>query len=341
MDRSNASEYVYAKASGMLAKSFIGPRASTLFSVNSLSELWSLLFKSDVPAIPGELLAKKLEQEAEKRFITQYVRLVSCFSTPDHILVSLLRFYDFDNLKDIGASLSLKKEKMPEIADISPYSMLNYDGWPNLEAITARTPLEWYKTAPTVSDQQKIDAKVDNQYISMIFGSIDELPSGERAPVFELIKLRYVLENILWAIRLKVYYKMEKNDIIPLLAYAGLHKGKMDIIAGPAIRILDKSIDSWDEWTSWKYASMLNPHEEGTIWNLDPRWFELSIRKRVNYEAMKRFHMHPFTALVMVSWYMIKLNELHMIRTATEALRLDADKREAMRFAGVSPAAVR
>ena len=44
MDRTGAACYVYAKASGMLAKSFVGSKAVKLFNVKSLQELWSLFY---------------------------------------------------------------------------------------------------------------------------------------------------------------------------------------------------------------------------------------------------------------------------------------------------------
>ncbi|MCI1209771.1 MAG: V-type ATPase subunit [Treponema sp.] len=341
MDRSDASIFVYAKASGMLAKSFIGQRAAKLFSVGSFGELWSLLFRSEVPGIPAELLAKKLEQEAEKRFISQYVSLLKNYTKPDSVLVSLLRYYDFDNLKGLGAALCRKQSSLPYITDIAPYSMLHYDAWPELDRITAGTPLAWYDTPPKSEEQQKADARLDNQYITMLFDSIEELPSEEREPVLRLLKLRFVFQNILWAIRLKVYYNMDKKDIISHLAHTGGQLSVNNEIAAPAVQILDKAVDSWNDWASWKYAYMLNPREDNALWTIDPRWLELSMRKELNRQALMKFHSYPFTAMVMVTWYMIKENELNTICTAAETLRLDADKNQAMQFAGVSPDAAR
>ena len=60
MDRTGAACYVYAKASGMLAKSFVGSKAVKLFNVKSLQELWSLLFTDEVPAVPQTILALAL-----------------------------------------------------------------------------------------------------------------------------------------------------------------------------------------------------------------------------------------------------------------------------------------
>ena len=56
MDSSAADSYVYAKASGMLASSYVGRRAAKLFSVRTLHELWDLVCEKEVPAVPEAVL---------------------------------------------------------------------------------------------------------------------------------------------------------------------------------------------------------------------------------------------------------------------------------------------
>ena len=87
MDKSGAAAYVYAKASGILARSFVGNRTQKLFEVKSLSELWSLVFKTEVPLVPEVMLAKQIEVEAQKRFIKEYVDLVGCYSVSMNIQI--------------------------------------------------------------------------------------------------------------------------------------------------------------------------------------------------------------------------------------------------------------
>ena len=67
MDKSGAAAYVYAKASGILARSFVGNRTQKLFEAKSLSELWTLVFKTEVPLVPEVMLAKQIEVEAQNR----------------------------------------------------------------------------------------------------------------------------------------------------------------------------------------------------------------------------------------------------------------------------------
>lgn len=335
MDRSSAYAYVNAKAGGMLTKSFVGPRASKLFSVHTLPELWSLLFSSEVPAVPEVMLAEKIEQEALKNFIGQYEKLLSAFSHPDDISVALLQFYDFDNLKQIGAALSNKEKNMPVLADVAPYNTLKYSAWPDIAAITAGTPLSWYNRAPEISEQQTFDNRLDLQYLRTIWRAVMKLPASEKGPVQHFIEQEYTMKNILWALRLKVYYNMKPEDIIPRLASVDRRHGKRDSFVYSAKQILNKDITSWTDWSGWKYARLLNPHEEGAVWTIDPRWVEQKARIELNNEAMSLFHKYPLTVMVLVAWFKIKQNELDCIRTATESLRLNADQAQAMEFAGV------
>ena len=59
MDNSAASSFVYAKASGLLSKSFVGDKASKLFSVQSLRELYILLFERRTSGTAGTSFPKR------------------------------------------------------------------------------------------------------------------------------------------------------------------------------------------------------------------------------------------------------------------------------------------
>jgi hypothetical protein len=99
--------------------------------------------------------------------------------------------------------------------------------------------------------------------------------------------------------------------------------------------ILDYSVDSFDEWASWKHKDLLNPPEDGVYWALDPRWVQQAAKKKMYHTALTQFHRNPFTATVLLTWFKIKQYEADCIRTAAEALRLNAEKSALREFAGV------
>jgi vacuolar-type H+-ATPase subunit C/Vma6 len=335
MDRSGAAAYVYAKASGMLAKSYVGPRAARLFEAGSLHELWALLFTQDAPVLPEALLAQALEQEAEKQFASDYITLLGAYSKPGGVLVALLRSFDYENLKDMGAALCEGAENRPALVDIRPYSRLDYDGWPNLAKITRDSPAAWYNAVPQASNQHELDEKLDKLYTKELWDSVMALKGAEREVLSDLVRRHLSSENMLWVIRLKVYFAMPREEIIPRLAYGGDTGKRSDPLAGEAFRILDYPVDSYEVWSKWKYAGLLNPSEEGVPWTIDPRWLYQAFRRRIQHMAMQRFHQHPFADAALASWFLIKQFELDCIRTAVEGLRLNVDKKLARETAGV------
>lgn len=344
MDRSAASAYVYAKASGMLAKSFVGTRAEKLFSVKSLRELYGLLFDDEVPAVPENMLAKVIEIKAQNRFINQYISLLENYSKPDEVLITLLRSYDCENLKEIGAALCYRENVMPELADIGSYSRIAYKYWPDLAAMTANSSVSWYNKIPQSFEQQEIDQRLDLQYIAHLWQSAKKVPVSERQIILSFVQKEIIYQNIIWALRLKVFYKYDAERIAGMLAYEkntpteGLGRcgGKTDLFAHDALAILEKEPDLWESWYDWKYANFLNPHEDGVIWEIDPCWVENMMRREMSRQALRAFHKFPDTTMVLFSWFKIKQNELGYIRSVAEGLRLNVDADEVLIAAGAT-----
>lgn len=325
MDRTGASCYVYAKASGMLAKSFIGSRTVDLFNAKSLQELWSLLFTDEMPAVPQTLLAQEIEKKASQKFIDEYKMLVSSYSEPYPVLLDLLQWFDYENVKNAAAKLAADNTSQIEFQTIKPFNILNYDKWPDLAKMTAGTELSWYKEIPSTENVNMMANKVDTQFIKKIWASVEKLPKAERNVAENLIAKHYSLMNITWAMRLKVFYNMEADKISEHLIYLGDKKTKTDKFAGEALKILNYKTDLYDDWTKFRYVKLLNTNDDGKFWKLDPLYFEEQVSKEFEASMKREFHKNPFTSMVLITWFFIKREELNNIRTATEAIRLNID----------------
>ncbi len=332
MDRSSATDYVYAKSQGMLSKSFVGPRKINLFTAKTLSDLWRLIFSTAAPLIPENMLAKAIEEEAEKVFINDYIKLLSSYDEPDAIAVHLLRFYDYQNIKELNSAILKGHTSIPKIADIGIYSQLNYDQWPNIHDITKGSDIAWLDAVPTLETQKDVDSRLDIQYTKEMWNYVKDLSVLERPPVEKLIKEHIVLQNILWAIRLKTYYNFSDEQIVEQMVFADESKPSNDVLASPALLVLDKQSDSWDSWSDWKYAHLLNPNDEGSVWHIDPTWLQNAINVHLNKMAYKAFSKNFTSAHILVAWYKIKEYELNCIRTCVEGLRLNVDTEQLKHF---------
>lgn len=325
MDKSAADAYIYAKVCGILSKAYSGKNAEKLYAAKSLTELYGILFKDDVPAVPENVLAKIIEEKAARLFIDGYCSLVECYSHPQKILVSLIQFFDYNNLKTIAGALCVKETSFPNIMNLGDYALLHYDKWPDIEKITEGTELAWYNKVPDVSEQQALDTKLDFQYLRSYWSCASKTELSVRAETRALFAEEIRMRNILWAMRLKVYYKMETDEILSKLFFESDKAGENDLFAGEAARILSKDFSSYDDWKDWKYSGSLNPHEEGVVWEVDPRWVESSFHEINMKRYSSAFHKFPLTSLSLVCYFKIKQNELDNIRRVTEGLRLGGE----------------
>ena len=325
MDKSAADAYIYAKVSGMLSRAYSGKNAEKLYSAKTLTELYGLLFSGEVPAVPENLLAKEIEEKAVRTFIDEYCQLAECYSAPQKVLVTLLQSYDYGNLKSIAGALCVKETACPDVLDLGKYALLKYKNWPNIAKITEGSELSWYNKVPDIAEQQEMDTKLDFQYLHRLWDDACRTESTVRNELEALISLEIQFRNIIWAMRLKIYYKMSSEQIREKLFFENQKAGIKDIFAGEALKILDKDFANYDDWKKWKFAQNLNPHEDGVIWEVDPRWVESSLRSILMKKYATAFHRFPLTSLALVCYFKIKQNELDNIRRVTEGLRLGGE----------------
>ncbi|MCR5435998.1 MAG: V-type ATPase subunit [Treponema sp.] len=322
MDSSSAILFNYSKASGLLGKAFIGKRTGLLFEKKSLSELWTLLFKSQSPVVSERFLAQQIELEAQKRFINQYIGFLRKWDNPPEILVDQLKLVQLRNIKLIYSALSKKEEELPYIVDLAEFSSLDVSAWPNLELITKNSEFSWCREVADIHNQRKIEYKMDLQFLQSWWNQIQKYHGEEKSVQRKFFIEEFSLKNIIWALRLSVYYDYPKDEIIKNLLYVTERADLKDPVAAPVFEILDKRIDKWSDWEKWKYAGYLNQPQKDGSWKIDPVWFEKQYSIVKERHALRIFHEQSMSNAAFVAWFKIKSFELNCIRRAVESIRL-------------------
>lgn len=335
MDYSSASSFVYAKACGILGKSFVGENAQKLFDAKNLSELWEMYFHTTAPQVTEVMLANHLEYEAVRKFVREYISLLSYYDRPRQFLVELLTRYDVENLKTISASLGWGETNRPRYVDLGKYQLLHIDKWPDIAKITAGTPFEWYNKIPDSKEHWEWDYKLDLKEFQLLWKELNKINDSSKEALKEYVRQDYAKKNMLWALRLKVYYKMSAEQILCHLFYVNDQPDANDPLCSYALDILDRKIDDYQSWENWRFSSYLNSFEEGEPWKINPMWIEQKLRLEDSKKMLHLFHQYPMTDICMVMFFRIKLQELNCVRAAVEALRLHSDKDEAMFAAGI------
>ena len=335
MDKSGADAFVFAKANGVLGKSFTNKKARLLFEAKSLSELWTLLFRTQPPLVPEVLLSQEIEERAFSDFINNYIKFISAYDNPESVLINQLLLFEGENLKEIGAALCKEEQNLPKMIDLGKYSSLNYQAWPDIKKITKGTAFSWYNKVPGIHEQQQFEFKIDIQVCRHLWDSAKKEKGEASEALLDIYRQEFIIKNIVWVLRLRLYYNMKEEDIIHKLIYVTDKPGHADPVAAPALKILDWPLDEYEPWKNWRYASLVNPHVDGQIWQIDPIWIERRNRIEINRKASKLFHQFPSDPCAIIGWYKMKNFELSCIRTAVESIRLNVNPEEAMNAVGL------
>lgn len=271
MDKTAASCYVFSKASGMLASSYTGKRASILKNVKSLEELWSLLFTEDIPDVSQTELVKLIEKKGAEKFVKEYKTLLYSYSKPAQVCVELL----------------------------DSFEKLNFEN------------------------------NFDTDCVRKLYKAAEKLPLAEREEVKKIIVEKYSIQNILWVLRLKVYYKLSAEEIKKQIFYLDESNGASDVFASEALKVLNWKIEDSSVWSKWKYSKLLTENNS-SVFKLDLIAAEQKAAEIFNIKMRRAFHKEPFTSLVLVSWFFIKQSEFDLIRSVSEALRLNVELEQAI-----------
>lgn len=336
MNKSGADSYIWGKTAGMLVKSFTGSNAQKLFAINKLTDLWAAIFNTDAPQLPEILLANRIEYEAVKRLVSQYSSLLQFYDKPNVFLIELLRRYEIENLKVMAAAVSMHEEKRPRIIKLGKYAVLNYDAWPNIHEVTAGTQFSWYHDAKDVITRQQLDYHLDLQEVKTLHNALDKISDDSHDLMAKYFEKVYSLKNMLWALRLRVYYKFDAGQVTSNLFYVGDEAVKGDPLCRWAFEVIDRDIDNFNDWKDWRFAKYLNEYSEGEAWTINPMVVEQKLKVVENKAARSLFHKAPMSVATLAMFFKIKQQELDCIRAATERIRLGFSSSEAASVVGIA-----
>ena len=220
--------------------------------------------------------------------------------------------------------------------DLKDFSKINTKAWPELSKMTAGTEYDWIKTVPSTEEQQMLEFKLDLQLLRENWKAIKACRGEDREGHKKLFLDEFIIKNIIWALRLKLYYEMPDEQIIQNLFYVTDNPDKKDPVAAPAIKVLGYDVNKYEDWAKWEYAKYLNPYEPGEVWCVNPVWIERRYLSHQAKLAEQIFHQYVMEDAALAAWFKIKNYELTCIRTAVESLRLNINSGEAMEAVGVN-----
>jgi vacuolar-type H+-ATPase subunit C/Vma6 len=339
--------YVYAKACGIIGKSFVGRRISRLNSLSRLSELDRLVFSQDARDLPERELLVDLERRIIGRTAKQIVTIIESFSKPPELLVRLLRSYEYGDIKNLINTLSSGESAAPVFTDIGRFRTVTVGAFPDIKAMLRGTEFDWLLKEELPSpnapggESGLLQTKLDRQYYSALWAALLSLPRNDRKTATRILSEEISLRNAAWALRLRTYYHMSPEEIRERLVFIKPEKAPPpgeapkktapprgrsspggDVLAADALSSLSMALDVPSDWTQWKRAGFLNPARPGETWTVDPRYFQNAASEYLYRLARTSFRLRPFSLDTVACFIKLKQFEEDLLTSVAEGLGL-------------------
>ncbi|MGP1415882.1 MAG: V0D/AC39 family V-type ATPase subunit [Treponema sp.] len=314
-------EYVFAKAHGMWASSFVSGRVAEIRNAKSVGDLYRVVFQEDPPLIPEASLTDLIEEKLTVRTIEHYTKLLSFYDRSYDLLNFLLYEYELINLKVAMSQLREKNEDTSFIIDIGSYSPLKWDAWPSLKDVTRGSLFSFFSDVVSIDRQLEKEMELDSAYYKAMWNALYSLSEDDYEACNKLVTKEFLLHNLVWVLRLRFYYGFRDEQLEKYLLGNWDEKSRR-ILCEPCYFAFEASLDDREAWEDWKFEWLINPYQENEEWKLDPRYAQ-SVADRYLYNlALRNFHNGNNPVSLLFSFFKLKRGEEYFIRQELEKLKV-------------------
>jgi hypothetical protein len=311
--------FAFAKACGIIGKSFVGKRISALGKLHSLGELDRLVFPEVLRELPGRELLIDLESRIVRRSLRQILAVIDSYSKPPELLVHQLRSCEYADLKTCLHYIAAGKTVPPALSDIGHFGTIHFQAYPDIAAMLAGTeftfiPAKDLKALKSADyDFAPLETKLDLHYYTLLVQCLSRLSAVDRHFAGRIIAEEISLRNCVWALRLRTYFQKKPEEAAKYLMELNLPRkffaGNFDAIPGDipfrasgreislaaeAFALLHFPLDSRSAWKGWRWESLLNPEKTEKVWNVDPRYFQNAASRYIYRLSLRCFRSMPF-----------------------------------------------
>jgi len=353
--------YTYAKASGIIAKSFVGKRIRNLEEAGRLSELDRLVFHASAKNLPEKELLRDLEKRIINREVNSIISIVKCFSHPPEFFKLLIRSYEYaDLLSAIDASMDRERNAPPHV-DLGRFQTVHFEAWPDIPKMIEGTEftflLEKLKKMDNEKQSFSLQSALDQHYYNALWKALFLLHEDDRHFAERLLSDEISLKNSSWALRLRTFYHMPAKDVKrhlvdipeerhgPSARYLrtwrqGSARDRKpgeasSSLVHEAIVSLDYQLDDYSDWSSWRWIEFLNPPVEGRHWQADPRFFQNAASRYLYNLARHNFRTNPSSLDTIFCFIKLKQFEEDILTSSAEGLGIGMPVKETLSMLGV------
>jgi vacuolar-type H+-ATPase subunit C/Vma6 len=211
--------------------------------------------------------------------------------------------------------------------DLGSLETIAWDAYPNLKKMLALTEFNWIREAPTEATVVEMQTAIDLHYYSSLWREVLSFPLNDRSGFEALIAEEIELKNVVWALRLRVYYGVVADALDTRLVEVS-RKGVS--LAAAARAQIPFALDHRDDWRGWKFESLLNPEVPGAPWKVDPRRVQNAAAQALYRHARRLFRRRPFATDSIACFVKLMQFEEDLLTSVAEGLTLGLGAKETL-----------
>jgi vacuolar-type H+-ATPase subunit C/Vma6 len=333
--------YSYAKACGIIGKSFVGRRTAALRSVGRLSELDRLIFGPSARELPERELLPDLEKRLLKRSVESIFSVVNAYKNPPELFSLLIRVYEYNDLKNALAMIASEEANFrtkPPFVELGRFGTVRFAAWPHVKTMLKETEFEFLLDEngrlKKDYDGLSLETILDRHYYKKLWKSIRRLRKSDRRTAEHISAEEISLRNCAWVLRLRTYYGMLSEELKRHL----IMLDDEPRLSKDALEALELPLDSRSEWEQWSRARFLNPEGSrsrrvfsgGEVWNADPRYFQNAAAKYLYKLAFHNFRRKPVSIDAVFCFIKLKQFEEDLLTSNAEGLDMGMAGRDVL-----------
>lgn len=305
--------YIQAKLHGRMAESWLRRSIQPLVRGGSISDVAGALFPGAAFDLPERALIRRLQEAFDSSTVRDMSRTLRTLDPCPPILVHLFREREYRLVKTLVRGKGSDVEILGDAGlRGAPFFQIRTESPTlDLDALTD-TEFEWVIKSIETDRPHVIEGRLDRQYYETLIELAGKVRGAERPPVLEMVRSEATLQNLVWILRLRRYFGMRSENIVPLLVPVS-----RPFPDRPTATLLEAGLDSPDELRGWKYSWLV----AGTS-DVDPAEAERRARAHLFHLAKRCFYSYPFRLALIYSFFKLKAYEAERISTILEGLAM-------------------
>ncbi len=322
--------YGYAKASGALAKGFLGEGARGLAQARDPRSLTRLIYPGLVPEATESTLIRDAEAGLARRMRSRAERVLFMAG---HSSRKILRAAFLPSEAERAKSFlkaALGGTSAPDAASSDPEAVgMDESAFPDVRRMFAPSIFPWAAEATAETWTHIEENRMDREARLAAWGILRSIHGKDGISLRRFYIRETVLRNAVWALRLAFSFSMRPEEIEPFLVDLPGADAISDALAGASFQP-----DARASFQKWRLSEIVDDEAGGDFWRVDPASCEAMAGKIVRRALRSLFRSSGPSEAALYAYLRLAEAECDVIRSAYESLRIGPELQSPARAPG-------